>query len=1345
MNIYKKIIFLCAIIILHFIFTNMNLLRAQNPIGAIPGVIDVSPMGAATYTIPIEVVPGTQGMQPNLSIVYNSMSGMGLLGMKWNLAGLSAITRCGQTPYYDNGNITAIQFSRDDRFALDGERLMRLSEGSYGAKGEYATEMENFTRIVSHGVYTTGHPTYFMAYTDDGSIIEYGNSTNSKQQLGDDNNSIISWYISKITDFNGNFMTFEYSGTNEKVISKIKYTGHTNGSQPYAEVVFDYIDLPDDLGKNTYFIGGHSMPQTQLLNTITIKYNNARVLKYQFICDLNAAKERTAHLKEVVLYGENDQIRLNSTIITWGAQNNIIEDSDPTGVVSGSIVTGDFDGDGCTDYVVYNQGSGTNRSFQLHLKNPTHNNFYSVGTPGSGSSLPAYAYSGDFYGKGKDALILAENRNMANSSYLINVYSYDNHKWQKNELGSVAYFFQAHLGDFTGDGKVNIMYVSLRRVGTKDQYTLSFSNNDFYSAPLQFYNVDHIQIIDYNGNGKANIQVTRGNITEVHEYSPSEQRFIIVSSTGFPTQWHHFFHGDFNGDGITDIIEFTENGEWIIKFGLGNGYYTWPGENLKYLNPIKDSKGAPKYPLFIADINGDGKDDIIQPSYDHLNAENVIVIHFSKGLADEKYQSSFEFVGFSDDNYENFGNFVSGYLWHLGDYNGDGKNDLLLRKSNSDTQPKIIHFNKNEQYEFVKKITDGLGKETTISYTPTYLSFISSSLGRDKKAFMQLVTEIQTSNGIGGMNKLEFSYANPLYGTKRRTFLGFWEFTTKSIDSWIITTDVLHLRPEGYPTHHTDGLEILLPYQKILTKNLHPYTFNKIEYQYQRIPLLNKRFIIHNNSTRNQDNLSDTKTETTTTLENGRIKTSNTKTFNSSNSTTQMHSETNTYSYQTIPLNGNQYQEKTVPTQILTTQQFGSSGLIIADTLTCNYSGTGRLNWKRQGNIDGSITTTYGNYTHTGLYREKTVSATGCTPRKEYYEYDNNTHRFVTKIKNHLLHEATMNYDAKTGNKLSETDINGLTTTYQYDNFSNLTKIIYPDNTQTNISTNWYSSSDLPNAKYQTTTTSTGNPDLIVYYDILGREVCRKDDGNYFKTIYNNKGQINKTIGFLSNITSPESGGITNQYFYDNYDRKSMEIAPYTDLSFSYNNRTITVTDNLRAVSSYKEYDALGRITKAGDEGGTIDYAYSVTTVNGKRRHRTSITTNRASTIILSDLWGNRLSIEEPNAGTITSEYNKFNELIEQKDANNNITTYQYDVLGRVTQKEHKVSSVTKEVIKYVYDTSNKGKGKLHQIISNNIITEIYSYDANSRLCKLEKGVEGYKTFQYTYTPTGQLHTYLSR
>ncbi|MCL2167841.1 MAG: hypothetical protein FWH59_01805 [Lentimicrobiaceae bacterium] len=69
--------------------------QTSNPVGAIPDEIDVTPMGAATYTIPIEVIPGTNGMQPNFSIVHNSMGGMGLWGMKWNLAGISARTRCG--------------------------------------------------------------------------------------------------------------------------------------------------------------------------------------------------------------------------------------------------------------------------------------------------------------------------------------------------------------------------------------------------------------------------------------------------------------------------------------------------------------------------------------------------------------------------------------------------------------------------------------------------------------------------------------------------------------------------------------------------------------------------------------------------------------------------------------------------------------------------------------------------------------------------------------------------------------------------------------------------------------------------------------------------------------------------------------------------------------------------------------------------------------------------------------------------------------------------------------------------------------------------------------------------
>jgi len=39
-------------------------------VGTVPSQFDVSPTGAATYSIPIDIATGTAGMQQNLSVVY---------------------------------------------------------------------------------------------------------------------------------------------------------------------------------------------------------------------------------------------------------------------------------------------------------------------------------------------------------------------------------------------------------------------------------------------------------------------------------------------------------------------------------------------------------------------------------------------------------------------------------------------------------------------------------------------------------------------------------------------------------------------------------------------------------------------------------------------------------------------------------------------------------------------------------------------------------------------------------------------------------------------------------------------------------------------------------------------------------------------------------------------------------------------------------------------------------------------------------------------------------------------------------------------------------------------------
>jgi RHS repeat-associated protein len=256
---------------------------------------------------------------------------------------------------------------------------------------------------------------------------------------------------------------------------------------------------------------------------------------------------------------------------------------------------------------------------------------------------------------------------------------------------------------------------------------------------------------------------------------------------------------------------------------------------------------------------------------------------------------------------------------------------------------------------------------------------------------------------------------------------------------------------------------------------------------------------------------------------------------------------------------------------------------------------------------------------------------------------------------------------------------------------------------------------------------------------MLGREVCRFIDENYYDTRYNNKGQVIQTSYPYANLTDPDNTKIWSEYFYDNFGRKTYEISPYCSLSYSYNNRKITTTDHLRGISTWKYFDALGRITQAQDPGGTIIYSYSVITSNSKPRHRTQVASNGAITTIETDLWGNRLKITEPNAGTITSEYNKFNELIQQTDANGNITFYTYDPIGRITSEnftDNPNHLPFPPSVLYHYDTGNKALGKVSSIEVAGKLLEKYTYDNLGRVASKFAGIG---TFYYTYNQNGQL------
>ena len=90
-------------------------------VGQIPITSFVSQSGAKCYNVPIEVEPGRQGFQPNLSLCYDSQKGNGNMGMGWAVGGLSSIRCVGSNMYYNGFNSPA------GSFELDGIRLIQKS------------------------------------------------------------------------------------------------------------------------------------------------------------------------------------------------------------------------------------------------------------------------------------------------------------------------------------------------------------------------------------------------------------------------------------------------------------------------------------------------------------------------------------------------------------------------------------------------------------------------------------------------------------------------------------------------------------------------------------------------------------------------------------------------------------------------------------------------------------------------------------------------------------------------------------------------------------------------------------------------------------------------------------------------------------------------------------------------------------------------------------------------------------------------------------------------------------------------------------------------------------------
>jgi YD repeat-containing protein len=1165
----------------------------SNTFGTIPGKAGVSPTGAAAYTIPISISPGTAGMQPNLSIVYNSQSPGGLLGKGWSIGGFSSITRTAANMFND-GIVDEVDFDSNDKFALDGQRLINLGASTT----EFRTENESYLKItITDG--TAASPKSFRVETKDGTVMEYGTTPDSRIEAKG-KTDVLLWLLAKVTDSNNNYMKFTYHESNgESYPERIEYTGNDQaGIKAYNDITF-HFDTKNDPAK--MYVGGSEVNQTVILSKIKTHCEGKLVNEYRF----KYSYDRFSYLEEIILYGQGTV--LNSTKIDWGAEKNQFTRTRPNLTSGVEYHWGDYNADGKADYVrvVPSQNkwelyiNNNERDFTLSDEGESLNSaillkgapFYTVLTLG--------LLNIDLNGDGKQDFIRAY-RELCIDPHCSSDYIYRYQPMVSDGTGlhedyamsQFNYPAKYYPGDFDGDGKSELIFY----VEEKNRFYVNFfGKGEGYLIMNSPSWSDNIYPIDFNGNGKTDLLVHNGNTISIYEYQESDKTLHALYQNS-SRNWTKVFPGDFNGDMKTDILAYNSSGGWEIAYSTGTNLVIKNSPISKTDDPTANSNDNH---YFVYDFDGDGISDIIEiflekveiddntdvvsKSYPRLN------VYYSNGSSFKKETIRYddivvEYVVESmvgSQKTKRFLDFHENDFYFI-DVNGDGKTDCFY--DDAKYHHLFFFFHKSETRSFVENINDGLNNKVQYVYkTITDDDVYKNGSGNDETSVVEtrlpvnVVYQMKQPNGIANeVNISQYEYTGLKLHKSGRGFLGFEKVKVDNTYGYDTETEY-KVHPIFFnviPTKTTTSLngtnlsEVNYPYPYgVCTQSLdggkryRTYVKTKEEKDLLNTITITTTVNRIDDYGNIEEQIVDYNGEGTTKIENTYLKVNGWCKSELDESTT------------TKTRNGETYIRK-----INNNYANGHLSETIADA----------------GDVL-TTTTSYSDYNAVGLPETLEVTGSGKT-KTTHLEYDLNKRFVKTKTfkgPDGVDFITRKTHDSKTGNVLTKTDAQGNTTSYQYDSFGRLIKTTIPNGNKVTLTTTWANGNGPTGSLYYSEIKKDGSGDSRVYYDILGRKIQSETagfNGNKIlvKTFYDSFGRA--IIKSEPHFDGDSYNSIRT--YYESTGRIDYITTPTGTINYSYPEALQIKVTNQAGQSVTKTLNAFGELNKVTDNGGTIDYTY---------------------------------------------------------------------------------------------------------------------------------------------------------